>query len=348
MKKRNLLVVGVLVCLLVGVYCLFGTGLKKDTAYYVIHSNGDLKQGGIVGLDEQGKRSGKKALAISDVMVMDRVGDFSVAGSIHANTHVVVDGKDVKTFSFLNDPRLVGVNAVGIHEGHVVGLMRGVRSDDGLQRDCLVEQDVEGQVYVNQLLPIEAKDVVCDARYAYVVGGNLSINSSDWFSKVIRYDFDSKESVEVLVDQDQTYVDAVLCNGDLYCVVMDALGMQNQIDVLDAETLERKYTMRDEDDIHAILTHGEAVYVVRGNSLASVTGEGIKPILEVHESGVVCNVVQTEDGVLLQTTYVNMDESGSIGEIVEVELNALEVKKTLPIMVGRKHMSNPLVIPVVK
>ncbi|WP_150383700.1 hypothetical protein [Bifidobacterium rousetti] len=249
---------------------------NEPAAYRIIYSAMlESNKGGVLTIDRKGGIiADERVPELQDASVYSYENGKFIAGGQRSNMHLIID-KDgaMRSFHLLDNPNYSGVMSIGPYGDGVVAVMNGNDSpEDDSYLNLLVVQDGAGKVTERKILKIYTEGQASDGQHLFITGHELTLSSNRYQGKIIRYGLSDRSVKEQVTDDALLYLRPVVWNNHVLVAGTDMNGTPRQIDMFDANTLERA-------DSTTVSSDFQTLVIVAGKPWAVGTRQ-ICPVIE--------------------------------------------------------------------
>ncbi len=299
---------------------------QKETKYYVAYSHVLNKNGEFCGIDEDGNYTSASKVNLQDGSKIEFANGKKIIGGSRANTHLVVNNDgSYEEFHLLDSSDYTGVCAITMNDDRIVASMNGGYSD-GVYVNDLVVQKLSGEVEMEQVIEIFARDIICTDETIYIVGSmDRAGESENKTGKIIAYNLTTGEMSEQLYESKKVIESAWVLNENLYCSVRNINGGTREVYVIDTKTLNRTETFEFSGEVEGLLNYEDKLYSGIGNEfclISSEDGEVLDKLYTLPQGSFITDTAAFNGHIYITTRFNNPDKEKSVfGTQIDYDLS---------------------------
>lgn len=322
---------------------------ERETKYFVAYSHIFNKGGELCGIDKDGNFTSRSKVNLQDGSKIEFTNGKKIIGGSRANTHLIVNVEgSYDEFHLLDNPNYTGVCAITLDGDLIIASMNGGYSD-GVYVNDLVVQDLSGDVQVEQVVKIFARDIISVDNTIYIVGSMDCAGKSESITgKIISYNLATGEMNEQLYEVQKTIEAVCVLNGNLYCAVYSINGGIREVYVIDTKTLDRIETLEFCEDISGMFSFEDNLYAGIGNEFCLISSENgtvLDSLYTLPQDSFITDSAAFNDHIYITTRFNNPDKEKSVfGIQIDYNLSDRTFTET-PIYMDFEKYSHFVVCP---
>lgn len=323
--------------------------ITKDSKYLVIHSNLLEKKGGFLLINNEGNIIFDKKVNLQDILYSDSSDNYFVFSGSRRNNNILIDkNKNIKTFSFLNEPKYNGVTTVKMYKDKILGIMNGNLLEN-TYRSLLVLQDKDENVLIKEEIDIWASDIIIQNDTAYIFGFNNRVKENKKVSKIIAYDLLNNKIIKEIEDETYSaYYEPIILENEIFCIARKSRDENNYLVKINLNTLNLISKHYLSDNIDKIWNIEDKIYAIKENKFVKLNKN-----LEIEEE-----YYKLKDASKYSSSYVlnnciylyirNYDENSNIylGDFIKFNINTNEIEITPFNRSKVKIIENVIFLPI--
>lgn len=245
--------------------------ITKDSKYLVIHSNLLEKKGGFLLINNEGNIIFDKKVNLQDILYSDSSNNYFVFSGSRRNNNILMDkNKNIKTFSFLNEPKYNGVTTVKMYKDKILGIMNGNLLEN-TYKSLLVLQDKDENVLIKEEIDIWASDIIIQNDIAYIFGFNRRAEENNSYSKIIMYDLVTNKIIKEVEDLTYNqYLRPIIVGNEIFCIARKSRDENNYLVNIDLNTLKLINKHYLDDNIDKIWNVEDKIYAIKENKFVKL------------------------------------------------------------------------------
>ena len=212
-----------------------------------------------------------------------------------------------------------------MNDDRIVASMNGGYSD-GVYVNDLVVQKLSGEVEMEQVIEIFARDIICTDETIYIVGSmDRAGESENKTGKIIAYNLTTGEMSEQLYESKKVIESAWVLNENLYCSVRNINGGTREVYVIDTKTLNRTETFEFSGEVEGLLNYEDKLYSGIGNEfclISSEDGEVLDKLYTLPQGSFITDTAAFNGHIYITTRFNNPDKEKSVfGTQIDYDLS---------------------------
>ena len=337
----------------------------NPTAYYIVYSGTDKGESRIEGIDVDGNPTAIHDIEAINIAKSALVGEEFVAGGHRANNHLIIqqDGS-FEEFYLLDNPQYSGVWNITLDDKNIVSVMNGnVDNERNIYLNLLVIQDRSQNVLVTEEISITPNALLIDGDCLYMGGCFWQYDANPIYcgASVARYNMKTGEYEEKHFPYNENvaateYKFLTKCGDYLYGILnerlmdKDTVDCQNELDIIDKETLERVGTITFDKIISEMYFVDEDLYIVIGDKLCKydVETQATEELYTFPENTNVESSHMRNGHIYYCVRYFPTSKDGNmwnVGYIIDFSINDKSAKQT-PLVTDAKNTESMVFFPV--
>ena len=365
-KVKRLLSFALIIVLIISLAACKSRELSTNpTAYYIVYGGTDKGESRIEGIDVDGNPTVMHDIKAINITKSALVGEEFVAGGHRANNHLIIqqDGS-YEEFYLLDNPKYSGVWNITLDDKNIVSVMNGnVDNERNIYLNLLVIQDRSQNVLVKKEIDITPNALLIDGDYLYMGGCFWQYDADPIYcgASVAKYNMETGEYEEKHFPYNENVAAAdykfLTESGDyLYGILdeslmdKDSVDRQNEIDIIDKETLERVGIVTFDEEISEMHFVGKDLYIVIGDKLCKydVETQDTEELYAFPQNTSVESSHMKDGHIYYSARYFPTAKDGNmwnVGYIIDFNINDKSAKQT-PLTTDAKNTESMVFFPV--